>query len=339
MLAEPGPGLPAPLRLELMGTQLRYLSAADVETCLPPLARQLELAERSLLALAEADAEMPAKVGVHPRPGALLHAMPAWLRSADVVGMKWVSAFPGNGARGLPSINGLIVLNDPDSGLPRTIMDASRITAVRTAAVSGVAIRLWGQPELRTVAILGAGVQARSHIPVVAALRPGVELRIHDRHPERADKLAAEARRSEGVGAAATAATAREAVDGADLVITVGALGSASQVIGPEWVGSGTLIVAVDFATHASAALARTARAFAVDDRGQFLAYRDSGSFEGYPEPSVTLGEALSTRTFDAGGAGHVLVTHLGVGAADVLFAEEVRLAGEQQDVGMLLPR
>jgi len=324
-----------------MGAQLRYLSAADVETCLPPLARQLELAERSLLALAEADAEMPAKVGVHPRPGALLHAMPAWLRSADVVGMKWVSAFPDNAARGLPSINGLIVLNDPDSGLPRTIMDAGRITAVRTAAVSGVAIRLWGQPELRTVAILGAGVQARSHIPVVAALRPGVELRIHDRHPDRADRLATEARRSEGVSAAATAATAREAVEGADLVITVGTLGSASQVIGPEWVGSGTrtLIVAVDFATHASADLARTARVFAVDDRGQFLAYRDSGSFARHPEPSVTLGEALSRRTPDAGGAGHVLVTHLGVGAADVLFAEEVRLAGEQQGVGILLPR
>ena len=61
---------------------------------------------------------MPPKIGVHPRPDAFLHAMPAYLRELDVVAMKWVSGFPDNPARGLPAISGLIVLNDADTGVP-----------------------------------------------------------------------------------------------------------------------------------------------------------------------------------------------------------------------------
>jgi alanine dehydrogenase len=322
---------------------LRYLSAAEVDSCLPPIDEQIDLAARALLALHQGRAEMPPKIGIHPRRGALIHAMPAWLREQDLAGLKWIAAYPDNRERGIPAIHGLVVLNDAASGMPTTIMEAARLTAVRTAAVSGVAIRLLAGAAVRRAAVLGAGVEARSHLPVLGALRPGVELAIYDRHPERAQGLAQSAWGTKGIARARAAATAEEAVEGADLVITVATL-TRDQALAPEWLSPGALLVAVDFATYASAQTAREASIFAVDDRAQFLAYRDSGYFDGYPEPSATLGGLLQTTeagdplVLDAAGP-PALVTHLGVGSADVLFADAVRRRAEERGIGATLQR
>ena len=340
-MASPAETAPAP--------GLRYLSAADVDRCLPDGATRLDLAEQALRALGRGAAEMPPKLGVHPRSGALLHAMPAWLRDGDLVGLKWVAAFPGNRAAGLPAINGLVVLNDPNTGLPTWIMDAARITAVRTAAVSGVAIRLFQPREVERVAILGAGIQARSHLEVVGALLPGVPLAIYDRHPERAEALVSEARAA-GLSAEPSW-DAREASAGSSVVVTVATLGSSTQTMTRDWVQHETLVVAVDFATYVSAELAQSAARFVVDDREQFLAYRDGGYFDGYPEPSATLGEILDDKV-DAAGRQTVdpspaaestgsptVVSHLGVGLADVILADAIARRALELGVGMALPR
>lgn len=330
---------------------LRYLSAAELDVCLPDVDARIDLAAKALIALGRAAAEMPPKIGVHPRPGALLHAMPAWLREDDIVGLKWVSAFPGNRERGLPAISGVIVLNDPDTGLPTWVMEAARITAVRTAAVSGVAIRVLRPREVERVAILGAGIQGRSHIDVVASLLPQAELVIYDRHADRAQALAEEASRDLGVRTSSIA-DAFEATRSAQVVVTAATLGASNQVMTPDWVAPGTLIVSIDFATYASATLARTARDFIVDDREQFLAYRSNGYFDGYPEPTSTLGELLDKPSqADAvtdsaparGSAGAddrpVLVSHLGVGLADVVFADAIAHEANSRGLGVLLQR
>jgi alanine dehydrogenase len=319
---------------------LKYLSANELDRCLPDVEERLALAAAALAALGRTDAEMPPKIGVHPRPGALLHAMPAWLRDGDLVGLKWIAAFPGNRARGLAAINGLVVLNDPDTGLPLWIMDAARITAVRTAAVSGVGIRLFQPPDVTRIAILGAGVQAASHAEMLRGLLPTAQLMIYDRHRDRAQSIADEA--AAAGQAAVVAATAREAASSAQVVITVASLGGAAQPMTPDWLAPGTVVVAVDFATYASAALARAVDRFVVDDRGQFLAYRDSGYFEGYPEPDATMGEQLDGGAGSIQARGHglpALVTHLGVGLADVIFADAIRRRAEQVDAGIELPR
>src|SRR3954464_12923112 len=122
---------------------IRYLTAAEVEAVMPPLAERLQLAERTMTALV-ADADLPPKIGVHPRPeGSFAHAMPAHLRGAggdDLLGLKWIAGFPANRERGLPAIHGLVILTDPTTGMPAAILDAGPITAERTAAISGVAI-------------------------------------------------------------------------------------------------------------------------------------------------------------------------------------------------------
>ncbi len=326
-------------------TPLRYLSAAEVDRCLPDVNERLDLAERAVGALGGpggGEAEMPPKIGVHPREGALLHAMPAWLRDGDLVGLKWVAAYPGNRAAGLPAINGLVVLNDAETGLPTWIMDAARITAVRTAAVSGVALRMFagsGVTEERRVAILGAGTQGRSHIEMVAAVLPGASVEVFDRHADRAEALAAEAR---AAGLSAEVAAAREAAGRCSVILTMATLGSSNQVMTADWVDPHALVVAVDFATYVSAELARGASIFAVDDRDQFLAYRASGYFDRYPEPSATMGELLGSRDHTdsaAQGDGPIVVTHLGVGLADVVLADAIARRAASLGAGVELPR
>jgi ornithine cyclodeaminase/alanine dehydrogenase-like protein (mu-crystallin family) len=268
--------------------------------------------------------------------------MPAHLRGADegadLLGSKWIAGFPRNRASGLPAIHGLLLLNDARTGLPTAILDAGPITAQRTAAVSGVAIeRFMPRLDGRTprVAIIGAGVQARSHLEVVAHLLPGAEVAVFDRHPERAGQVATDA-----IGLrASVAASAREAVAGADVVITAASFTTPDQrqVMTGDWLAPDALVIPVDYATYCSAEVARDAALFLVDETRQFLANRDAGQFDGYPDPSASLGQAIIDGTPRP--AGVVVVTHLGVGLADVVFGDAILRRAAAHDQGTILER
>jgi ornithine cyclodeaminase/alanine dehydrogenase len=341
---------------------LRYLAAADVVAAMPPLMERLRLAELTMTALG-VDAELPAKIGVHPRPtDSFAHAMPAHLRgydvageglspgdrlagaaataSSDALGMKWVAGFPTNGALGLPAIHALVLLNDPATGVPIAILDGGPITAQRTAAVSGVAIGRFapdtaGRPS--RVALIGAGVQGRSHLPVLGHLLPDCQLTLFDPNAERAGALADVAAGTAGIGAVRVAGTAREASRGADVVVTAASFGPVRQVMTNDWLVPDALVVPVDYATYVAAEVARDAALFLVDERGQFLATRDAGLFDGYPDPTATLGEAILAGTTRP--RGRVVVTHLGVGLADVVFGRSILAAAETAGLGLVLPR
>ncbi|HVQ22806.1 MAG TPA: NAD(P)-binding domain-containing protein [Candidatus Saccharimonadia bacterium] len=324
---------------------IRYLDAAQVEAAMPSVEERIRLAEVTMKALA-GDAQLPPKLGVEPRPtDAFAHAMPAFLPGSDptgaddLLGMKWVVGFPGNGAIGLPTISALVLLDDPRNGFPIGILDGTPITAQRTAAVSGVAIRHFaprvvGRPM--RAALIGSGVQGRSHLPVLGHLLPGLTLAVHDRHPERAASLAELARGTAGIAEVEAAPSAEAAMAGADVVVTAVSFGAVRQVAPSDWLARDALVVAVDYATMISAAVAREAALFLVDDRGQFAASRASGAFADYPDPAATIGEAIL-----AGGErpaeGRVLVSHLGVGLADVIFGNAILAAATAAGTGVLL--
>jgi ornithine cyclodeaminase/alanine dehydrogenase-like protein (mu-crystallin family) len=330
-------------------TGLRYLSAADVTAAMPPLDERLRLAERTMVALV-ADAELPAKIAIHPRPaGSFGHAMPAHLRGADpsgaedLAGMKWIAGFPENRSRGLPALHGLVLLVDALTGVPAAILDAGPITAERTAAISGVAIARFAPPaagragRAPRAALIGAGVQGRSHLAVIGRTLPGVELAIFDRHPDRAASLAEAARATPGIASATTAETARDAVADADVVVTAASFGPVRQVMTSDWLASDALVVPVDYATYCSAEVAAGAALFLVDHREQFLANRDAGNFDGYPDPAATLGEAIVAGT-ERPAAGRVVVSHLGVGLADLVFGAAILERAVERDLGTVLP-
>ncbi len=325
---------------------LRYLSAADVEAAMPGLEERLALAERTLTALV-ADAELPPKIAVHPRPpSSFAHAMPAYLRGrapdggADRLGMKWVLGFPDNIASGLPAIHGLLLLNDAATGLPTAILDAAPITAQRTAAVSGVAIRAFrpaveGRPY--RAALIGAGVQGRSHLPMIGHVLPGVQLSVHDRDRDRAETLVREAGGTPGIARAIAAETAREAARDADVVVTAASFGPDRQVMTADWLAPDALVVPIDYDMYVSAGLAREAALFLIDHRDQFLATREGGAFAGWPDPAAMIGESLLDRRTRP--TGRLLACHLGVGLADVVFGAAILEAAARRGLGTILPR
>jgi alanine dehydrogenase len=323
---------------------VRYLSASDVAAAMPALPEQLRLAAATLRGLA-GDADLPPKIGVHPGPdGSFAHAMPAWLRGSgpgragDLLGMKWVTGFPDNRLLSISAIAATVLLSDAVTGQPRAIMDAAGITAVRTAAVSGVVIDRWAPSGGATplgVALIGAGVQGESHLAMLAGVLPGCRVIIHDRDAVRAGWLADRAREMGPFGNVSTNASAEAAITGADVVVTMVSFGPDRQAVPAEAFRAAALVVAVDYDMCVPATVVRDATLFLVDEAGQFRANRVGHVFAGYPDPADIIGARLDTPRPD----GQLIVTHLGVGLADVVFGDAILRAAEQRGLGVVLPR
>ncbi|HLX34875.1 MAG TPA: hypothetical protein VKR30_06470 [Candidatus Limnocylindrales bacterium] len=322
----PAPSLP----------ELRWFNAADVIAAMPPLDDRIRLAEVTMTALArEGAAELPPKIAIHPRPAAsFVHAMPAHLRSSasgadaaskDLIGMKWVSGFATNTALGLPGISAIVVVNDPETGIPTAILDGGPITAQRTAAVSGLAIRTWGPgANAVDIGLIGTGVQGHSHLPVLGHLLPGSTLHVYDRDPARTEAFAETAAATPGIARVVVAASALEAIEPADVVVTAASFGPPEdrQPMTNAWLKPDATIVPIDYDTYCAAEVPRDAALFVVDQREQYLATRGTGYFRDYPDPMATIGEAIVAGTKRP--AGRVVATHLGVGLADLVFADAI---------------
>jgi ornithine cyclodeaminase/alanine dehydrogenase-like protein (mu-crystallin family) len=323
---------------------VQYLAAADTIAAMPPIAEQLRLAEAALISVG-AGGEVPGKSSVHPRPqSSIAYAMPASITQAlagvrPAFGVKWVTVFPENPASGLAPIDGLIILNDSESLKPTSIMAASAITAARTAAVSGVALdRLVSEPHRSPtrVGLIGAGAQGRGHLPMLGFVAPQLDLVIWDRDRPRAERLAALARGTAGIGSAAVSETARAAVDGCDVLITATPFGPVREALPVDWLSRDALVIAVDYDMYASAAVADSAAAFLVDEIAGFENSRRDGHFADFPDPTGTIGAFLRADTPRP--PGRVLVVHLGMGLSDLLFAVSIADRAAELGLGITLP-
>ncbi len=308
-------------------SEIVYLTRREVAGLLPPLPEQIDVAERTYRQLAAGRVELPPKPGIHPREDAFIHAMPAYLADADVAALKWISGYPANKARGLPYISGLIVVNDANTGFPLAVMDAAEITAARTAAASGVCIRHWAPEGWRRVAIVGCGEQGRYHARVLRALNPEVAIVAYDVHPQRAAELG---------GSVEETSSAREAVAGAEVVITgVPIAARPDPPIDTDCLGDRYLALPLDFDTSLRVGPVADAGLFVTDDVAQFEHYRGRGHFRGWPEPHTSVGEALARGTE----ARRVVCCNLGVGALDAAFASAVLGRALENGIGTRLAR
>jgi alanine dehydrogenase len=174
-------------------------------------------------------------------PGLLL-AMPAWAGPDCGFGIKTITITPGNPARGMDTHQGTVTMFDRQTGVPSAVLDASAITAIRTAAVSAVATEALAGPDAGDLALLGSGVQARSHLEAMAALRPLRRIRVWSRTRDHAEAFAAWAGTRFGPPVEVTGSVA-EALDGADLVCS--ALACVEPVISAGMLAPGVHLNAV----------------------------------------------------------------------------------------------
>lgn len=152
------------------------LSEGDIAQVAPTLAEIVALTEETYRTQASGAVSVPPKVGVHPHGSrSFLHAMPAWIAGKRALGMKWISYFPDNAASGLPDSSGIVVLNDPDSGLPVAIMEGLWITYARTGACAAVAARALSNGAPRRLGLVGCGGLGRWSLRMIGAVLPSIE--------------------------------------------------------------------------------------------------------------------------------------------------------------------
>ena len=279
------------------------IGEAEVPRLLP-MEACIEAMADVLGALARGEALQPLRSILRPAgaPG-LMAVMPAWRGSAEgAFGVKIVGVFPGNLAKGLDAHQGAVALFSGETGQPLAFVNASAVTAIRTAAVSGVATRALAREDAGDLAIVGASVQAATHLEAMACVRRLRRVRVASRDPERARAFA----RSHGERFAfpvQAVASVEEAVRGADLVVT--ATSSATPVLRREWVATGAHLNVigaslpdrreVDGATVAAASLFVDRRESAQNEAGDYLlALREGAIREGHIR--AELGEVLTAR-------------------------------------------
>jgi len=273
-----------------------YLSRMDVEAVDLSMAEIIDALDRMFKEKGEGRVEMPPKPGIHTRPDAFIHAMPAYIPSLESAGMKWISGYPENQKKNLPYISGLLILNDPDTGLPVAVMDATWITAMRTGAATAVAARYLARQESSSLGILACGVQGRSNLEALFCLFNIEQVKAFDIVPEIARTFRDEM--SEVVQAEIEiVGDPREAVVGLDLVVTSGPiLKNPDPVIEAGWLSEGSFASPVDFDSYWQGAALKEADRLVTDDISQMEYYRQAGYFKNTPQPCADLGEIAAGR-------------------------------------------
>ncbi|MGW8264970.1 MAG: ornithine cyclodeaminase family protein [Longimicrobiales bacterium] len=318
---------------------LRYLSRMDVESLEIPMDEVIVAVEEALREKGEGTAEMPPKPGVHPLPDAFIHAMPAFLSRAGAAGLKWVSGFPQNLAKGLPYISGLFVLNDVETGLPLAVMDCTWITGVRTGAASAVAARYLARPDSSAAGIVACGLQGRTNLEALSRLFPLKKAHAYDIDPGIARLFAEEMSRRLELEVIPVE-RAEEAVRGMDLVITSGPiLKEPSPTIPPGWLEAGSFACPLDFDSYWTGAAMREADKLATDDRAQLAYYRSVGYFGQTPEPFADLGEIVAGRAPGRETPEERTISlNLGLAIEDVATARLIYRKAMEREVGRDLP-
>lgn len=313
------------------------------------MAECIDVMADAFRALARGDALLPLRQVVKlPGSPNLLGLMPAQVGANDrtrhrpALGAKVITVFPGNDATPYDSHMGVVLLFDSDLGRLLAVMDASTITAIRTAAVSGLATRLLGRPEAGDLALLGAGVQAMTHLDAMRCARTLRRVRVWSRSVERAQRFAARALARYGIPVEVQG-SARAAVEGADLICTVTA--SREPVLRGAWIAEGAHINAVGAALPTARELdteaVRRSRLFvdrresALAEAGDFLIPRAEGAIDD-AHIRGDLGELLLGAISGRESASEItLFKSLGLAIEDVAAARHIYEKGVAMGTGI----
>ena len=320
--------------------KLLYLSKADVVSIGLGMAEIIQLLEKAFDEKGHGRAEMPPKPGIHPGGGDnFIHAMPAYIPALNSAGIKWVSGFPGNPKEGLPYITGLLILNDPETGIPLSVMDCQWITGMRTAAASAVASKRLARPDSARLGILGCGLQGLTHTEALCVLFPIEEVFAYDIIPEAANKYSQITQEKLGIKVTPVQSP-REAVSGCDLVVTAGPiLKEPHKTIKVGWLDEGAFASLVDFDSYWEPAAIKEVDKFCTDDIKQFEHYKSIGYFLDFPPIHADLGELVANLKPGRESVEERTITcNLGLALDDMAVAPTIYHRAVDMGIGTWLP-
>jgi ornithine cyclodeaminase len=322
------------------------LSNADIHASLSPQACEQAMAA-VLAARVRGDAFNPLRsLSAPPGAAGFIGLMPAYASAAadaggdpaaDAFGLKVVCIMRANPARGLDAHQGTVQLYDGDTGMPTAILNASAVTEIRTAAVTAVATRALARDGARVLTLLGAGVQARSHLIALADVRPWDEVRVYA--PTTAHAEALRDTRPDIV----VAGSAREAVEGADVVVV--ATSAKRPVLEHAWLAGGAHVNAVgassptaweiEPATVAAAALFCDSRESVRNEAGEFRLAVEEGLIAGEDHIRAEIGEVVAGAHPGRGSDDELTVFRsLGIGVEDLAAAQVAVQNARRQGLG-----
>jgi ornithine cyclodeaminase/alanine dehydrogenase-like protein (mu-crystallin family) len=318
----------------------------DAVRRLLPMERCIELVAGALANLAGGAGVNPLRsILALPRFNAALAVMPGALDEPAVIGLKAITVFPGNRGTGFESHQGFVTLFETEHGSPIALVDAAEVTAIRTAAASGVATRLLSRQDAAELAIIGSGTQARTHLEAMLAVRPDIRtVRAWSPNRERLEAFAAEM--TELHRRAVTAVEGpRQAIEDASIVCTVSA--AREPVVEGAWLAPGCHINAVGSsqptARELDAEAVRRARLI-VDNResalhegGDFLAAREAG-LVGDEHIAGELGQVVIGEIPGRSGPDEItLFKSHGIAVEDLAAAHEVWRLAKAEGIGTVI--
>lgn len=300
-----------------------WLSESEVRAVLP-LRDLVGAMEAALDAFSAGRVRQPVRTVIEAgAEGGFFASMPAYAETSAVMGAKLVTVYQGNARRGMPTHQATIVLQDAENGALLAVMDGRYITEVRTAAVSALALRELARGGAASLALIGSGVQAGSHLEALALVREFAEVRCWSPTEARRRRFA------EAHAGVRAVESAEGAVRGADVVLAVTA--SATPVVRNEWVKDGACVIAVgacrpyqrelDPALVARGRLIVDSRAAALKEAGDVVMAMAEGFF-GEEHIAAELGDVVSGRARGRGADDQVVVfKSLGLAVEDVAAA------------------
>jgi ornithine cyclodeaminase len=322
--------------------KLLILTHSEVERLLP-MSECVAVMEEAFIALASGEVAQPLRTIFKPADVKGVMAMMPTFRAgySPMFGLKAICVFPGNATTGLDAHQGGVMLFDGKTGVPLALVNASAITAIRTAATSALATRLLAREDASELAIIGAGVQARTHLSAMACVRPIKCARVASGHFDSAQKFAKEMQ-SQFPFPVKPVETAEAAVCGADLIVT--ATTAREPVVQREWISPGAHINAIgtfspnareiDTATMAAATLFCDARESVLNEAGDYLLAAKEGAI-GPDHIRAELGEVLiKTHPGRTSRDEITLFKSLGIAIEDLAAAAYVFRKAEQETAG-----
>ena len=319
--------------------KLLYLAQQEVAETGLTMSDVIATLEEMFLEMGEGRVEMPPKPGIHPSGDAFIHAMPAYIPSLHAAGIKWVSAYPQNRRRGLPYISGLLILNDPDTGMPLCVMDAAWITAKRTGAATAISAKHLARPDSKVAGILGCGVQGRSNLEAITSVFPLERVIAYDPDRSAAERYSREMTEELDLEVV-PADEPRSAVSGCDIVVTAGPILKVPHAtIKAGWLDEGAFASAIDFDSYWDKRAMHEVDKFCTDDTAQFTHYQGLGLLQGAPVPYADLGNLVSGKLPGrCNDRERTMSCNLGLAAEDMVIARRIYDRAVDKGLGTKLP-